>query len=83
MIDDEPGIVDVLEMGLRLQGFTVESAADVASGIQLVRQLRPDLVILDVGLPDGSGLDLLRRIRAESPVPIVMLTAREDVDDRV
>lgn len=83
VIDDEPGIVDVLEMGLRLQGFTVESAADVASGIQLVRQLRPDLVILDVGLPDGSGLDLLRRIRAESPVPIVMLTAREDVDDRV
>ena len=83
VIDDEPGIVDVLEMGLRLQGFAVEAADDLASGYELVRRLRPDLVILDVGLPDGSGFDLLRRIRADSQVPVVMLTARGEVDDRV
>jgi DNA-binding response OmpR family regulator len=83
IVDDEPGIVDFIELGLRQEGITVVSATDVATGLETVRRVLPELVILDVGLPDGSGFDLLRRIRDESDVPVIMLTAQADVDDRV
>ncbi len=83
VIDDEPGIIDFVQLGLRHEGFTVASAGDAAGGHLLVRRIRPDLVILDVGLPDGDGFDLLSQVRAESSVPVIMLTARGDVDDRV
>lgn len=83
VIDDEPGIVDFVQLGLRHEGFNVTSAGDAAGGRLLVRQVRPDLVIMDVGLPDGDGFDLLSQVRAESSVPVIMLTARGDVDDRV
>jgi two-component system, OmpR family, response regulator MprA len=83
VIDDEPGIIDFVEMGLRHEGLNVVSAGDAATGLDAVRRVRPQLVILDVGLPDADGLDLLRRIRGESEVPVIMLTARGDLDDRV
>lgn len=83
VIDDEPGIIDFVEMGLRHEGLNVVSAGDAAAGLDAVRRVRPQLVILDVGLPDADGFDLLRRIRAESEVPVIMLTARGDLDDRV
>ncbi len=83
VIDDEPGIVDFVELGLRHEGFAVLSAGTVAAGLDLVRREHPDLAIVDVGLPDGDGFELLRRLRAESDVPVVMLTARGDLDDRV
>jgi DNA-binding response OmpR family regulator len=83
VIDDEPGIVDFVELGLRHEGFAVHAAGSVAAGLDLIRRERPDLVIVDVGLPDGDGFELLRRLRAESDVPVVMLTARGDLDDRV
>jgi len=83
VIDDEPGIVDFVELGLRHEGFEVRSAGSLEDGLELVRGARPDLVILDVGLPDGDGFELLRRLRGETDVPVVMLTARGELDDRV
>lgn len=83
VIDDEPGIVDFVELGLGHEGLNVVSAADAATGLEIVRRVRPQLVILDVGLPDSDGFDLLRRIRAQSDVPVIMLTAKGDLDARV
>ncbi|HUG29806.1 MAG TPA: response regulator transcription factor [Candidatus Limnocylindria bacterium] len=83
VIDDEPGIVDFVEMGLRDEGYRVASAATASEGLEVLRHERPDAVILDVGLPDADGFDIVAAIRAESDVPIVMLTARGEVEDRV
>jgi two-component system response regulator MprA len=83
IVDDEPGIVDFVEMGLAQEGIAIVTAGTAVDGLRAVRNERPDLVIVDVGLPDGDGFDLLARIRAESDVPVIMLTARGDVEDRV
>jgi two-component system response regulator MprA len=83
LVEDEPGIVEFIELGLRQEGLDVVSAQTVAEGIRAVRADQPDIAILDVGLPDGDGFELLRRIRAESGLPVIMLTARGDVEDRV
>ena len=83
VVDDEPGILDFVEMGLTQDGMHVIRAASAAAGLDLAHSARPDLVIIDVGLPDGDGFDLLARIRAESDVPVIMLTARGTVEDRV
>jgi two-component system response regulator MprA len=83
VIEDEPGIVDFIELGLRAEGYRVESALTGADGLRLVGGVSPDAVILDVGLPDADGFDVLSQIRATLDVPVVMLTARGDVEDRV
>jgi two-component system response regulator MprA len=83
VVDDEPGILEVLSLGLRSDDMVVLTARDVAGGIRAVRSGSPDLIVLDVGLPGGDGFSLLRRIREVSDVPILMLTARDDVEDRV
>jgi two-component system, OmpR family, response regulator MprA len=83
VIDDEPGIVDFVQLGLSHEGMNVVTAPDGAAGLEAVRRVRPQLVILDVGLPDSDGFDVLGRIRAESDVPVIVLTARGDLDDRV
>ena len=83
LVDDEPGIVDFVELGLRREGLAVVSAGSAAAGLEAVRRERPQLVILDVGLPDTDGFELLRAIRQESDVPVIVLTARGDLDDRV
>jgi len=83
LVDDEPGIVDFIELGLRHEDLAVISAVSLATGLETIRRVRPELVILDVGLPDGEGFELLQTIRLESDVPVIMLTARGDVDDRV
>jgi two-component system, OmpR family, response regulator MprA len=83
VIDDEPGIVGFVELGLRQEGYRVASASTGAAGLELFRARRPEAVILDVGLPDADGFDILAAIRAESDVPIVMLTARGELEDRV
>jgi two-component system response regulator MprA len=83
VIDDEPGIVDFIGLGLDQEGYDVVSAGTAADGLRAIRASTPDAVILDVGLPDADGFDVLRQIRAEFAVPVVMLTARGDVDDRV
>jgi two-component system response regulator MprA len=83
VVDDEPGIIDFVEVGLRQEGYEVSLASSGDAGLRRLRADRPDVVILDIGLPDVDGFDLLTVIRAESDVPVVMLTARGELDDRV
>ncbi len=83
IVDDEPGIIDFVQLGLGYEGMTVVAASTAQAGLEAVRRARPQLVILDVGLPDGDGFEVLRRLRSESDVPVIMLTARGDLDDRV
>ena len=83
VIDDEPGIVDFIEVGLREEGYRVASAGTAGQGLRALREQAPAVVILDVSLPDDDGFSLLGRIRAQSDVPVVMLTARGEVDDRI
>ncbi len=84
VIEDEPGIVDFLERGLRTHGFDVDSAADGISGSQRALSESFDLVVLDVMLPRRSGLELLAQLREVKPaLPVIILTARGEVEDRI
>jgi DNA-binding response OmpR family regulator len=76
VVDDEPALVEVLEAYLRDEGFAVLRAADGRTAVDIALAERPDLVLLDLNLPRLSGLDAFREIRAQTDVPIIMLTAR-------
>ena len=84
IVDDEPHIVDVVRAYLERDGHEVSTAGDGDAALALVRDDRPDLVVLDVMLPRRSGFDVMRELRASgSSTAVVMLTARDDVIDRV
>jgi len=84
VVDDEPNIVDIVSMALRFQGFTVESAANGADALSAVEAFRPDLMVLDVMLPDMEGFEVARRLGARrADVPIVFLTARDATEDKL
>jgi two-component system response regulator MprA len=83
IIEDEAKILQFLQRGLTYEGYRVVTAADGASGLALARSEVPELVILDWMLPGLDGLEVCRRLRAAGPTPILMLTARESVSDRV
>jgi DNA-binding response OmpR family regulator len=83
VVDDEAKIRDVVRDYLTDAGFAVSAAADGASALDAARAQPPDLVVLDLGLPDQDGLDVARDLRRRSAVPIIMLTARSDEIDRV
>ena len=83
IIEDEPGIVDFLQMGLRHEGFDVRHAPDGAAGLRAYDEMRPSLVILDLMLPGMDGIEVCRRLRARGRTPVIMLTARGDVESRV
>ncbi|MBV8481026.1 MAG: response regulator transcription factor, partial [Actinobacteria bacterium] len=83
VVDDDPGVLDVVAFTLRREGFDVDEERDGAKALQAARAHDYDLVILDVMLPQLSGTDVCRALRAESDVPIVMLTARDAEHDRV
>jgi two-component system catabolic regulation response regulator CreB len=83
VVEDEPSIADNVVYALRTEGFTVDCRAIGSEAVDLLRRERYDLVILDIGLPDGSGLERCKEIRAFSQVPIVFLSARGDEIDRV
>jgi len=83
VVDDESHIVDLVRLYLERDGFRVESASDGAQGLRLALELRPALIILDLMLPEVDGLEVCRRVRADSDVPIVMLTAREEDVDKI
>jgi DNA-binding response OmpR family regulator len=83
LVEDEESITTPLAEALEQDGFHAEVAHTVADGLALGRSLRPDLVLLDLMLPDGSGLDVCRELRAESSVPIIILSARGEETDRV
>jgi two-component system OmpR family response regulator len=84
VVDDEPSIVDVISMALRFEGFEVASAATGADAIASVAARRPQLILLDVMLPDIDGFEVARRIAsARAQVPIIFLTARDSTEDVV
>ena len=83
VVDDEPKIVQLARVYLEHAGFGVVTARDGREALQAVRQHRPDLVVLDLGLPEVDGLDVTRTIRRDSSLPIVMLTARDDEVDKL
>ena len=83
IIEDERKLVGILTDYLRREGFRVESARDGLRGLELWRAARPDLVLLDLMMPGLDGLEVARRIRRESSVPIIMLTARDEELDKL
>lgn len=83
VVDDEPRIVDLAREYLEHAGFAVLTATDGPSALTAARLRKPDVLVLDLGLPGMDGLDVARAIRRESSLPIVMLTARDDELDRV
>ena len=83
LVEDEPSIAEPLAEAIGREGFETKVAGTVAESLALAAQLEPDLVLLDVMLPDGSGLDVCRELRRRSQVPIIMLTARGEEADRV
>jgi DNA-binding response OmpR family regulator len=83
VVDDEPGIVRVVRDYLEHGGFTVLTANDGEAALRMARTLKPDLVVLDLGLPGLDGLDVTRALRRASAVPIIMLTARSEETDKL
>ena len=83
IVEDEPGIADTLQYALRTDGFQPVWVATGEAALADAQAHPPALVILDVGLPDASGFEIFRRLRATSDVPVVFLTARSDEIDRV
>jgi DNA-binding response OmpR family regulator len=81
LIDDEPAIRESLAFALRRDGFAIDEAATLREAE--VRSAAADLVILDLVLPDGSGIDFLRKLRGRSDVPVIVLTSRDEETDRV
>ncbi|MBX7214743.1 MAG: response regulator transcription factor [Thermoflexales bacterium] len=83
VVDDEKNIVDLIEIYARQQGFTVTRAHDGLAGLALARSESPALMILDLMLPGLDGWEVCRRVRADSDLPIIMLTARDDDVDKI
>lgn len=84
VVDDEPSIAQLLHMALRYDGWDVRVAANGAEAVQLAEEFAPDVMVLDIMLPDFDGMQVLSRLRtAGDPVPVLFLTALGSVDDRV
>ncbi|MCG2803697.1 MAG: response regulator transcription factor [Cellulomonas sp.] len=84
VVDDEPTLAELLSTALRYEGWTTEHALTGHAAIKTAKSLEPDVIVLDVMLPDLTGLEVLRRIRATHPnVPVLFLTAKDAVEDRV
>jgi two-component system KDP operon response regulator KdpE len=82
-VDDDPAILRTLSINLRARGYDVETARDGRSALQIVDERMPDVVILDLGLPDVDGVAVLKRLRSFTDVPVVVLSARHGSDDKV
>jgi two-component system response regulator RegX3 len=83
LVEDEPAITEPLAAALEREGFTASVVGTAAEALSSAERLSPDLVLLDIGLPDGSGFDVCRELRSRSGTPIIMLTARGEESDRV
>lgn len=83
LIEDEPQIRRFVRAALESEGWLVFEAENVRTGLQHAATRKPDLLVLDLGLPDGDGLDLIREVRGWSNVPIVVLSARTDEGDKI
>ncbi len=83
IIEDEPAYIDALEVSLSREGHQLAAAIDGKEGLEQFRTERPDLVLLDLMLPGMSGLDVLRKIRSDSDVPVIVLSAKDSESDIV
>ena len=83
VIDDEPSITNLVSAYLKPEGYEVYTAADGSAGLKAARAFKPDLIILDVMLPGMDGIELLSRLRRESEVYVIMLTARTEETDKI
>ena len=83
VVEDDKNIRDLLQMYLEKEGYAVTVAADGGQGLAKFRAIKPDLVLLDVMMPVMDGWSVCKTIRAESPTPIIMLTAKSETDDKV
>ena len=83
VVDDEPVVTEVIDRYLSREGFEVSIAADGAQALDLAHSWAPDLIVLDLMLPNVDGLEVCRQLRRQSQVPIIMLTARGEETDRV
>lgn len=83
VVEDEPTLATAIAQRLSAEGWTVRVASDGVTAVQAAKQLRPDLVIMDIMLPVMDGLEATKRIVAQRPVPVLMLTARDDEADKV
>ena len=83
VVDDEPILRETIAYNLKREGFNVDVAADGEEALEIARDANPDVIVLDIMLPKMDGLQVLRTIRVESPVPILLLSARSDEIDRV
>jgi len=84
VVDDESVLAEMVSMALRYEGWSISTAGDGSSAIAAARTQRPDVVVLDVMLPDMSGLDVLHKLREENPqLPVLLLTAKDAIEDRI
>ncbi|MEV4255657.1 response regulator transcription factor [Spirillospora sp. NPDC049652] len=83
VVEDEPTIARAVTDRLSAEGFAVETAGDGPSAVARARETAPDLIVLDVMLPGFDGLEVCRRVQADRPVPVLMLTARDDETDKL
>jgi DNA-binding response OmpR family regulator len=83
VVDDEPNIADLVDLYLAREGFRVLKTDTGEAGLRAVKDHRPRIVVLDVGLPDIDGLEVCKRLRATSQIPVIFLTARDSEVDRV
>lgn len=83
VVDDEPALVRTLSINLRARDYEVEHAFDGRTALQCIAEDEPDVVVLDLGLPDIDGVEIVRRVRRTSDLPIIVLSARHDSDDKV
>ncbi|MCX4549782.1 response regulator transcription factor [Streptomyces sp. NBC_01387] len=83
VVDDDPTVSEVVTGYLERAGFTVDRAADGRAALDAAERRRPDLVVLDLMLPGTDGLQVCRQLRARGPVPVIMLTARSDEEERI
>ncbi|MCX7205809.1 MAG: two-component system response regulator CreB [Proteobacteria bacterium] len=83
LIEDEAAITDTLRFALEREGFSVSCYSLASEGEAAIQSQKPDLLILDIGLPDDSGLEVLKRLRRHSELPVLLLTARSEEFDRI
>src|SRR5215207_8336449 len=83
LVDDEPSLQKMLTHALEREGFQVQVAGDGEAALEAFKTFEPHLIVLDIMLPKLDGTEVIRRIRAQSDVPVIMLTARDDEIDRV
>ena len=82
-VDDDPALLRTLTINLRARGYQAATASDGSAALRAIEEQRPDLVVLDLGLPDLDGMAVLKQVRAVSEVPVVVLSARHSSDEKV